>query len=91
MDVLLNVVFILLLLRRQEGVLESPHALLSLVMETLVGSMFFLLFARWDDQRHIITAWQVLQSIRFFLIRRTIYLNPGVFIVSMLLLLLVRA
>ncbi|CAJ1362538.1 unnamed protein product [Effrenium voratum] len=91
MDVLLNVVFILLLLRRQEGVLESPHALLSLVMETLVGSMFFLLFARWDDQRHIITAWQVLQSIRFFLIRRTIYLNPGVFIVSMLLLLLVSS
>ena len=88
LDLLLNLVLVLLF---AGGKLQTQNILPVLMLETLASSIVFLCFASWDDQRHLITAWQVLQAIRFFLLRRTIYAHFGTYVASLLLLLLARA
>ena len=62
---------------------------LSMMLETLSSAIFLLAFGRWEQQRHLVTLWQTLQSLRYFLIRRSIFANPWLFLGAALLLPLV--
>ncbi|CAE7254518.1 CSLA7 [Symbiodinium sp. CCMP2456] len=54
--------------------------LLSMMLETLSFAIFLLVFGRWEQQRHLVTLWQTLQSLRYFLIRRSLFASPWMFL-----------
>ena len=86
-DILGNIILLFLLSpsgQKDSGFAPSGNLerdrLLSMMLETLSSAIFLLAFGRWEQQRHLVTLWQTLQSLRYFLIRRSLFASPWMFL-----------
>jgi len=56
--------------------LFGTNALVGILGEQLIMSMFLACFARWEDQMHLVTTWQVLGAFLTIALRRSFYAQP---------------
>jgi len=56
--------------------LFGPTFLMGFLGEQLIMSMFLAHFARWEDQMHMVTAWQTLGAFATIALRRSFYAQP---------------
>jgi hypothetical protein len=56
--------------------LFDTTALMGILGEQLIMSMFLACFARWEDQMHLVTVWQVLGAFLTISLRRSFYAQP---------------
>merc|ERR1719240_1270656 len=56
----------------------------AMLLEMTITSVFFLRFARWEDQEHWITLWQTLYTLEFLCVRMVLYNNASWLIFGML-------
>ena len=57
--------------------LFDTTALMGILGEQLIMSIFLACFARWEDQRHLVTFWQVLGAFLTIALRRSFYAQPS--------------
>lgn len=72
--------------RREETLLPST-VLVALEFETALTIIFVQVCCRWESQGHLVTMWQVVVSLSFYFVRRSLYARPEHFAAALLILL----
>jgi hypothetical protein len=57
-----------------------------ILLEMAVGVLVLNKFCRWEEQGHMITLWQVMSAAMIMTIRRSLYVEPALFVIAVLML-----
>lgn len=71
---------------RNEETLIPTNVLIAVEVEVVLSIIFVQVFCRWESQGHLITMWEIVVSMMFYAIRRSLYVRPEHFATGLVLL-----